>query len=77
MIRTQAEDAGIRKCVYPQPLPRQLHNPAAPASNQPHRPTPIVGHESLTMIPHVYANLTMDHAHNGMMRSLLAERDTH
>jgi hypothetical protein len=35
----------------------------------------IDGHESLTMINQVYANLTMDDAHDALLRSLLVEQE--
>jgi hypothetical protein len=33
----------------------------------------IVGHESLTMINQVYAHVTMDTAHDALMRSWLTD----
>jgi len=75
MIRTLAEDAGIRKRVYPHLFRHSFITWQLRTGTNPIVLTRIVGHESLTMINHVYANLTMDDAHDALMRSLLAEQE--
>jgi integrase len=74
MIRALAEEAGIRKRVYPHLFRHSFITWQLRTGTNPIVLSRIVGHESLTMINEVYANLTMEDAHDALMRSLLAER---
>jgi integrase len=74
MIRALAEEAGIRKRVYPHLFRHSFITWQLRTGTNPIVLSRIVGHESLTMINQVYANLTMEDAHDALMRSLLAER---
>jgi integrase len=75
MIHGLAEDCGIRKRVYPHLFRHSFITWQLRTGTNPIVLSRIVGHESLTMINLVYANLTVDDAHDALMRSLVAERD--
>jgi len=75
MIRGLAEDSGIRKRVYPHLFRHSFITWQLRTGTNPIVLSRIVGHESLTMINQVYANLTVDDAHDALMRSLVAEQE--
>jgi len=75
MIHGLAEDCGIRKRVYPHLFRHSFITWQLRTGTNPIVLSRIVGHESLTMINQVYANLTMDDAHDALMRSLVAEQE--
>jgi integrase/recombinase XerD len=73
MIRLLAQDAGITKRVYPHLFRHSFITWQLEGGLNPILLSRIVGHESLTMINQVYAHVTMDTAHDALMRSLLAD----
>jgi integrase len=73
MIRLLALDAGISKRVYPHLFRHSFITWQLEGGLNPILLSRIVGHESLTMINQVYAHVTMDTAHDALMRSLLAD----
>ncbi|MGP8161475.1 MAG: tyrosine-type recombinase/integrase [Candidatus Dormibacteria bacterium] len=75
MIHGLAEDCGIRKRVYPHLFRHSFITWQLRTGTNPIVLSRIVGHESLTMINQVYANLTVDDAHDALMRSLVAEQE--
>jgi integrase/recombinase XerD len=73
MIRMLALDAFITKRVYPHLFRHSFITWQLEGGLNPILLSRIVGHESLTMINQVYAHVTMDSAHDALMKALLAE----
>jgi integrase/recombinase XerD len=71
-IHNLAEAAGIRKRVYPHLLRHSFITEQLRQGANPILLARVVGHTSLAMINSVYQHLSLDDAHNDLMRALLA-----
>ncbi len=73
MIRLLAESAGLTKRVYPHLFRHSFITEQLRRGVNPILLAQIVGHGSLTMINQVYQHLTLDDAHDALMKALLAD----